>query len=196
MEFIYILREREFVNTNVNIYKIGRTSNWLKRYKQYPKNSELLFVQLVNNSKEIESEIIKILKEKTNQRRDIGREYFESNHNHIIKEVITICMKYIDTSSSIIKENNIPIIPIEVEESVTKCDDVKEFVNKCIIHVEIGKNIHVPFRDVYNSYIKFCESQKYIPSITDRKFKLAMSKYNIKTLRNNGTTFINIKLNN
>jgi DNA replicative helicase MCM subunit Mcm2 (Cdc46/Mcm family) len=106
-------------------------------------------------------------------------------------------MKYIDTNSSIIQEKKENIIPIEVEESVTKCDDVKEFVNKCVIRLEmIGKNIHVPFRDVYNSYIKFCESQKYIPSITDRKFKLEMSKYNIKTLKNNGTTFINIKLNN
>jgi hypothetical protein len=35
----YIIQEREFVNKNEGIYKIGRTSNLAKRICDYPKGS-------------------------------------------------------------------------------------------------------------------------------------------------------------
>jgi len=41
-----VLREREFVRLNENVYKIGMTIMYdpIKRIKQYPNNSELLFI--------------------------------------------------------------------------------------------------------------------------------------------------------
>lgn len=127
MEFIYILREREFVKTNENIYKIGRTSDWLKRFNQYPKNSELIFVRLVEDSKNSEVDIVNILKRKTKQRTDIGREYFEGEINIIVREVFNICEKYLiqenhyvaeidDTPDDIVKIVDLKIIEIENEK--------------------------------------------------------------------------------
>ena len=40
---IYLLQEREFINSNENIYKIGRTKQAnIQRFNQYPKGSKLL----------------------------------------------------------------------------------------------------------------------------------------------------------
>jgi hypothetical protein len=38
-EGIYLIHTREFISTNVPIYKIGRSNNILKRINQYPNGS-------------------------------------------------------------------------------------------------------------------------------------------------------------
>ena len=95
MEYIYILREREFVNLNQPIYKIGRTQDWMKRYRQYPKQTEVLFVMKISDSQRKEKDIIDILKKFTTQRSDIGREYFESDLNTIVDKVYSVCQESI-----------------------------------------------------------------------------------------------------
>lgn len=37
---VYLLREREFIKTKENIYKIGKTRDISNRMKQYPNDSE------------------------------------------------------------------------------------------------------------------------------------------------------------
>ena len=60
-ETCYILREREFIRLNENIYKIGKTKQPInKRLSQYPKGSELLLCLKVNNCDKFEKNIIKI----------------------------------------------------------------------------------------------------------------------------------------
>ena len=52
MNFIYIIKIREFVNNNQNIYKIGRTTqDNLKRFNNYPKGSILLYYIYINKNK-------------------------------------------------------------------------------------------------------------------------------------------------
>jgi hypothetical protein len=111
LEYIYIFREREFVKTKENIFKIGRTSDWIKRYKQYPKGSELLFVMQVSESIQIENKIISILKECSTQRLDIGREYFEGEKYLIMEQVLNVC-----------KNNN--QIKEEIEEVLVNKEDL------------------------------------------------------------------------
>jgi hypothetical protein len=42
LHYIYILREREFIKTNENIYKVGKTTKMAyKRFNQYPNGSKL-----------------------------------------------------------------------------------------------------------------------------------------------------------
>ena len=86
-EYIYIIREREFKNSNQDVYKIGRTGNFMKRFLQYPKNSELIFVSKVIDSVKKEKEIIQILKKNLKQRRDIGIEYFEGKQELLVEYV-------------------------------------------------------------------------------------------------------------
>ncbi len=61
LHYIYIIREREFLKTKENIFKIGWT--WQQqndRLSWYPKEV-ILFVK-VNDSKIIENNLLKVLK--------------------------------------------------------------------------------------------------------------------------------------
>lgn len=64
-EYIYIVREREFIDKNEETYKIGKTAQpHAIRTCDYPKGSELIMSCRVNNCTESENEIIKLFKEK------------------------------------------------------------------------------------------------------------------------------------
>ena len=80
MNYIYILRLREHIINNQNIYKIGKTKQeTLKRFNQYPKGCQL-FCQLdCVDCDNAEKNIINLFKNKYIQRQDIGTEYFEGN---------------------------------------------------------------------------------------------------------------------
>lgn len=92
--YIYIIREREFLNMNEDVYKIGRTENFIRRFSQYPKNSEVVFTIKVENPSKIESELIKKLKQIIKHRRDIGNEYFEGDRHLITNTIYEIIQKY------------------------------------------------------------------------------------------------------
>ena len=80
-EYIYLIKEREFIKTNENIIKLGRTSqNEDKRFKQYPKGSKEIFKLLCKNSIQFEKELISLFKKTFTQRKDIGNEYFEGDY--------------------------------------------------------------------------------------------------------------------
>ena len=47
VNYIYLLKEREFVKTEENIYKVGRTEREnLTRFNQYP-NGSVLLLQMI-----------------------------------------------------------------------------------------------------------------------------------------------------
>lgn len=101
IHYVYLLQEREFVNSKENIYKIGKTKklNFI-RFKQYPKGSILLFQSTCNDCNAMEKTIMSIFKQKFTQRKDIGREYFEGNHKKMIKIMNKCIENEKDTSSS------------------------------------------------------------------------------------------------
>lgn len=85
MNYFYIIREREFIKTNENIYKIGKTTQELhKRMSAYPKDSESILSLKVPDCHEFEKIMIKTFKENFVQRTDIGTEYFEGDPNRMI----------------------------------------------------------------------------------------------------------------
>lgn len=97
-DFVYVIKEREFIKTKENIYKIGRTKHGPRqRVSQYPKNSIVFNIIKVPDSKKYEDEIKKIFKKKFIQRKDIGTEYFEANIANIRKEIYKI-VKRLDKS--------------------------------------------------------------------------------------------------
>ena len=90
-EYMYVLQTREAFKLKENVYKIGRTSQKnLKRFSAYPNGTKLLFQIICKNSKQIETDVIKILKAKFILRNeDYGNEYFEGNYYDIIDVIYT-----------------------------------------------------------------------------------------------------------
>lgn len=88
--FLYMLREREFIKTNEDIYKVGKTSQpcLYDRLKKYPKNSELLLAIKVPDCHSMETKLLRSLRTKFIPRRDIGLEYFQGDPNDILREFL------------------------------------------------------------------------------------------------------------
>ncbi len=77
-EYIYLLQTREFIKTNENIYKIGKTKQEnLKRIGNYDNGTILICQFKCNDCDKIERELIKLFREKYELQKDIGNEYFK-----------------------------------------------------------------------------------------------------------------------
>lgn len=84
--FIYLLREREFIKTNENIFKIGKTKQEFgKRFNQYPNKSQMYLHLYITDVDTFEKITIELFSKEFNRRIDIGYEYFEGNINDMIK---------------------------------------------------------------------------------------------------------------
>ena len=85
---IYLIQEREFINSDENVYKIGKTKQEnLKRFKQYPKGSKLILQQICDDCDILEKELISDFKNKYIHRKDIGNEYFEGDYKEMLKDI-------------------------------------------------------------------------------------------------------------
>lgn len=94
-EYCYIVHEREFINANMNVYKIGRTKQLNnKRFKQYPKGSVQKIKEQVSDCIKCEREIKQRFNKIFTQRKDIGIEYYEGKYDDIEQEFIKIVNKY------------------------------------------------------------------------------------------------------
>ena len=88
INYIYLIKLREFVKSNENIYKIGRTSKInYTRFKQYPKDSILLFQMICNDCKKMEKQLIVLFKHKFIQKKEIGTEYFQGDYISMITDI-------------------------------------------------------------------------------------------------------------
>jgi hypothetical protein len=77
---LYFLQEREFKNSNEDVYKLGKTKQEFgKRTASYPKNSVVYLQVFVDNVDERENIAIKYFKQNFTHREDIGNEYFEGD---------------------------------------------------------------------------------------------------------------------
>lgn len=86
--YIYLLREREFINCNRELYKIGRTGHHVnQRLGKYPKSSELFIVIQVDNQLLAESTLLRKFRKEFDNRTEIGAEYFEGDLSKM-KEII------------------------------------------------------------------------------------------------------------
>lgn len=94
MEHIYLIHEREFITTNKNIYKIGRSTNISNRMMNYPKGSNILLILHVSNCTSIENIIKKEFNDKYILRKEYGLEYFEGNKDDMITNIFTINSNY------------------------------------------------------------------------------------------------------
>ena len=147
MEYIYLIKEREFIKTEEEIYKIGRSSQYnAKRINQYPNGSILLLIIFCGNSDEIEKFLITEFKKLFKQRRDIGLEYFEGCFLKM-RDVITENIKKLDniTINKFKKETHdelnkrIENIESLISERKKRNDELEQLKNKLIEKEELKK---------------------------------------------------------
>jgi len=86
VNYMYLLHEREFINSNQNIYKIGFTKALHNRMGSYPKGSKIICVLPV--SEDPESFCIQKFRSKFISKTEIGFEYFEGNPEEMVKLLI------------------------------------------------------------------------------------------------------------
>ncbi len=161
IQYVYLLKEREFIKTKEEIYTIGRTEQInLQRFKQYPKNSMLLLQVTCTDCKNFEKMIIKLFKKKYNQRRDIGIEYFEGNFKEMIKDIMVMSIQDIDDitiGTDIKNEDN-----IDLRIGINNYKDFKKYNVDCDIIITNKKRT--------NGYIKYNKSEGY--QVIDTEFFL------------------------
>lgn len=101
--FLYIVQEREFVNSNQPIYKIGETDkiNPQIRLRSYPKGSIIHFTNSVKNSRQAENILKETLRNHPNiiYRRDLGSVETFQGDLQIIKEIIMDICKNVDNNN-------------------------------------------------------------------------------------------------
>jgi hypothetical protein len=79
---LYLIKEREFIKTNENIYKIGKTTNIKNRMPSYPKDSRVyLIYYCATNIHEVEKALIEAFDKQFKKRTDIGAEYYETDQD-------------------------------------------------------------------------------------------------------------------
>ena len=73
-DYVYVIKEREFIKTDENIYKIGRTEKGHhKRVAQYPNGSLVLDIIKVPDAVLYENEIKRVFNKKFIQRKVLER---------------------------------------------------------------------------------------------------------------------------
>jgi hypothetical protein len=110
IQYIYLIQTREFVNSKEPIYKVGKTkqSNY-SRFLQYPNGSIQLFQCVCNNCDILEKHVIKIFKNKYENHKIAGREYFKGELRLMICDLFNII------------ENETSITPVLNGNIVQKC---------------------------------------------------------------------------
>lgn len=92
-EYVYIVREREFIRLKEHTYKIGKTTQEPNsRFASYPKGSKVIIFATVVNCTTIENMIKERFCELFIQKRDYGREYFYGDIKKMVNEFMNIVM--------------------------------------------------------------------------------------------------------
>lgn len=96
---LYIIKEREFIKTNENIYKIGKSTDIKSRMPKYPKNSCIYGIVYCSlDIHQAEKDLIQHFDKRFTQRSDIGREYYEVQDTVpvLIAEFVNVAIKHIN----------------------------------------------------------------------------------------------------
>lgn len=126
--YIYLIKEREFIKTGENILKIGKTKQESNsRIKSYPKGSELYLQMKCDNCDSMERELISVFKKKFILRKDIGDEYFEGD----VSSMMTVIFDGIVRSKSKKEPVDSLVKPAEFLSKITDLDpEFQEFCHK------------------------------------------------------------------
>ncbi len=203
-EYIYIIKTREFIRSNEDVFKIGRTSQInLGRYENYPKYSLLLYQSLCLNSKLAENKIKDLFNFKY-KKLSIGTEYFEGNFWSMRNDIINIIN---EVDYQILIENG--SFKLNIQASILdKIENCKDNNKKNIIRNEINNinnnndnndsinnnNYTINNNDIINN-TNFAQNESNIIPLIDIikiKFELTGNKNELVVCSDFYSEFINI----
>lgn len=73
---LYLIKEREFIKTKENVFKIGKTTNIKNRMPAYPKDSRVYVIMYAQDIHTVEKKLIEHFDTSFTKRTDIGHEYY------------------------------------------------------------------------------------------------------------------------
>jgi hypothetical protein len=90
--YVYLLHEREFINSGESVIKYGRTQagDPVERFQKYPKGSKIVLLLGVEDCNVFEKRIRKAFMEKFEHAKEYGLEYFRGDVQEMIKSVMSL----------------------------------------------------------------------------------------------------------
>jgi len=126
MEYVYLIREREFIRLSENVIKLGKSTQLnCMRKNQYPKFSELYGIVTVSNCQQVENKLKREFKLKFRQT-EYGHEYFEGD----IKAMVKL---FLEIAHDDYMHCEVRIVPDEIPEETNVIDNVDKIDS--ILHV-------------------------------------------------------------
>ena len=178
-ETIYLLREREFIISGLDIYKFGKSIRpGLVRLNDYPKGSEVVCVFMVKNSSIIENKIKELFKQKYTPTK-FGYEYFIGNYKLMRKDIINIIEEEDDKNEiEIVNEDDKNEIEIVNED-----DETEEKISHILTETEIKDNLFKLFVKETHLIKTDEPKDKITKSQLNEEFKIwACNQHNLKQL--------------
>jgi hypothetical protein len=91
IQYIYLLQTREFINSNLPVYKVGKTKQINNlRFISYPKGSILMGQLRCKDCNACEKQILTLFDNKYKNRQDLGREYYEGEYRSMILDIMDV----------------------------------------------------------------------------------------------------------
>jgi hypothetical protein len=209
MPYIYLIHTRASLNINENVYKIGKTNDFVKRLSGYDKGSEPIIILYVNNCDNFERILLEIFNLQFIKRCDYGNEYFEGDVSKMIQIIMDkfneLDMCYSSNNDKQEKPQIKQIINNSEEIFVKKRNSLQKLLNK-INEKNINK-FELDFRQVTNKLnYRETENMRYNiqNAISNYKVNIMNSKHNSNIivykkfgdyLHNNGNNLFEITYN-
>ena len=173
---IYLIHEREFMQTEQEVYKIGRTDNVARRFSQYPKGSRLLLSLYSHDVMTAERELIRIFRNIFKSRKDIGREYFEGTSQPMIDAITAYIRNETSHTNDTCKDEDMPTVPLKYDVSLVLMEYVEQYSEDLA-----GKTLRS--KTIYNDFLNWVENKKCKLSVSHNKFTRELARlYGVTSL--------------
>jgi hypothetical protein len=186
--YIYAVWEREFQNTNREIYKVGCTGDMMQRLRKYPKGSHLIMCQRVPEYKRAEQMLFDTL----NQDDQIvkccqyGREYYMASEPRMTKVFIKVTRDAIKYLTPRDQQDELPAPKktmnggrdTSIVRSIT--DDVSQFLTTCVQSSPSspgGEDYDISTEHIWDAYIHWCNSKYALIRLTRQPFIAHVAQY-------------------
>lgn len=182
-QYIYVIKEREFINTREEVYKIGSTKSVIDNMAHIPRGSNVYMLVKVENAAKVEEEIVTQLKKCKSliHYSCIGDEYFHGDIITIINiasQAIVLLRDVVaddddDNTSSCESFDEVP----EEEVNEKACSDPVVLISKYISNRK--EELQGQSIDCVDFYTHVMSSVKLPCHFTYNKFAEILTKHRI-----------------
>jgi hypothetical protein len=170
-EKCYIIREREFIRLNENVYKIGKTKQYGEnRLSTYPKNSEKILMVVVQDCDLFEKKIIASFDKKFIKLKKYGNEYYEGNIEQMVEEFYKL---YVEVEKEICIKN-INFKNNATSKLVNNNNDNNKTLNEIILsYNKFDDDTKKKFIDIFDKnkfVLEHSDICKYVDVLSNKKF--------------------------